>query len=202
MYDVLIIGGGVSGVSCALVLGSAYTKTFASDKKIGLIAHQKASSLQNGIYNNAYGIPPGKLGSELLDESLEHLQQLYPHVVQIEKEKVLKIEGSVGNFTIVTNKNEYHSKLIVIAIGSGNPFLIEGLEAYVIPHKKALAIKNRIQLQNEDHLVKPGVYVCGTLAGYRSQLSIAAGSGASVAGDILTLWNEGNHVQVHDAINK
>ena len=91
MYDVLIIGGGVSGVSCALVLGSAYTKAFASDKKIGLIAHQKASSLQNGVYNNAYGIPPGKLGSELLEESLEHLQQLYPHVTQIEKEKVLKI---------------------------------------------------------------------------------------------------------------
>ncbi|MCO6161479.1 FAD-dependent oxidoreductase [Flavobacterium sp. NRK F7] len=202
MYDVLIIGGGVSGVSCALVLGSAYTKPFASNKKIGLIAHQKASSLQNGVYNNAYGIPPGKLGSELLDESLEHLQQLYPHVTPIEKEKVVKIEGSVGNFTIVTNKNKYHSKLIVIAIGSGSPFLIEGLETYVIPHKKALAIKNRIQLQNDDHLVKPGIYVCGTLAGHRSQLSIAAGSGASVAGDVLTLWNDGNHVQVHDAINK
>ena len=62
--------------------------------------------------------------------------------------------------------------------------------------------QNRIQLQNHDHLVQPGIYVCGTLAGHRSQLSIAAGSGASVAGDILTLWNEGNPAQVHDAINK
>ena len=202
MYDILIIGGGVSGVSCALVLGSAHTKPFASDKKIGLIAHQKASSLQNGIYNNAYGIPPGKLGTELLEESLVQLQQLYPHVDQIENEKVLKIEDSVGHFTIATNKNNYEAKLVVIAIGSSNPFLIEGLEQYVIPHKKALAIKNRIQLKNNDHLVTEGIYVCGTLAGLRSQLSIAAGSGASVAGDILTLWNDGNHAQVHDAINK
>ena len=46
MYDVLIIGGGVSGMSCALILGSAQNKTFVTDKKIGIIAHQKASSLQ------------------------------------------------------------------------------------------------------------------------------------------------------------
>lgn len=33
MFDVLIIGGGVSGISCALVLGSAKNKRFASEKK-------------------------------------------------------------------------------------------------------------------------------------------------------------------------
>ena len=32
------------------------------------------------------------------------------------------------------------------------------------------------------------------------QLAIAAGSGASVATDILTLWNNGEHSQVHDKI--
>ncbi|MFM2011063.1 MAG: hypothetical protein RLZZ479_1454, partial [Bacteroidota bacterium] len=35
-FDVLIIGGGVSGISCALVLGSAKNKPFASEKKIGI----------------------------------------------------------------------------------------------------------------------------------------------------------------------
>jgi thioredoxin reductase len=45
MFDVLIIGGGVAGVSSALILGSAKNKVFASDKKIGIIAHQKNSSL-------------------------------------------------------------------------------------------------------------------------------------------------------------
>ena len=42
MFDVLIIGGGVSGVSCALVLGSAYKKPFASDKKIGIFIKNQA----------------------------------------------------------------------------------------------------------------------------------------------------------------
>lgn len=202
MFDALIIGGGVSGISCALVLGSACKKPFAADKKIGIITHQKASNLQTGVYNNAYGIAPGKLGSELLTESTTHLATLYPHVDQIAKEKVLKIEKRNNSFLVTTNKNEYAAKIVIVGIGASSPMMIEGLEEYVIPHQKAVPEKNRIQLQNNDHLVTVGLYVIGTLAGQRSQLSIAAGSGASVAGDILTLWNNGNHAQVHDAIEK
>lgn len=202
MLDVLIIGGGVSGVSCTLLLGSAYSKPFVKDKQIAIITHQKTSSLQEALFNNAYGIDVGKLGSELLVESLTHLSNVYPHIQQISNEKALKIEGENGNFSVTTNKNVYHTKLIVIGIGAGNPFTIEGIEEFVIPHQKANPEKNRIQLKNHDHLVKDGIYVCGTLAGWRSQLSIAAGSGAAVASDILTLWNGGVHVQVHDSVKK
>jgi glycine/D-amino acid oxidase-like deaminating enzyme len=202
MFDVLIIGGGVSGMSCALVLGSAHKKPLVIDKKIGIITHQKASSLQDALFNNAYGIPARKLGSELLTESIEHLKNQYAHIDQIEGEKVLKIEGEAGNFTVVTNKKSYSSKIVVIGIGAGNPFTIEGLEEYVVPHQKTIPEKNRIQLKNTDHKVTEGVYVTGTLAGWRSQLSIASGSGAAVATDILTLWNNGVHVQVHDSIRK
>ena len=202
MFDVLIIGGGVSGMSCALVLGSAQQKTFAIDKKIGIITHQKASSLQDAIFSNAYGIPVEKLGSELLTESIAQLHDLYPHVIQIPDEKVMKIEGTAGNFRIETNKNSYHSKIIVIGIGAGHPFAIEGLEEFVMPHQKVIVEKNRIQLKNMDHKVTEGIYVTGTLAGWRSQLTIAAGSGAAVATDILTLWNNGVHVQIHDSIKK
>jgi thioredoxin reductase len=200
MFDVLIIGGGVSGVSCALVLGSAYKKAFARDKKIGIITHQKTSSLQEALFNNAYGIPAGKLGSELLTESVEQLQNLYPHVEQIENEKVLKIEGDYPNFNVITNKSSYQTKTIVVGIGSANTFAIEGLIHFVEPHKKAIPEKQRIQLKNDDHKVREGIYVAGTLAGHRSQLAIAAGSGAAVATDILTLWNDGISSQAHDSI--
>jgi thioredoxin reductase len=202
MFDVLIIGGGVSGVSCALVLGSAHKKAFAQDKKIGIITHQKTSSLQEALFNNAYGIPAGKLGSELLTESLEQLQDLYPHVEQIENEKVLKIEGEHPNFNVITNKSSYQTQTIIVGIGSANTFAIEGLMHYVEPHKKAIAEKQRIQLKNDDHKVTEGIYVAGTLAGHRSQLAIAAGSGAAVATDILTLWNDGISSQAHDSIRK
>ena len=202
MLDVLIIGGGVSGLSSALVLGSAHKKPFVQDKKIGIITHQKTSSLQEAIFYNAYGVPSGKLGSELLTESVQHLQESYPHVTQIEGEKVLKVVGQFPNFTVTTNKNSYQAKIIVVAIGYSNTFNIEGLMHYVESHKKALAEKQRIQLKNEDHKVTEGIYVVGTLAGWRSQLAIAAGSGAAVATDILTLWNNGISSQSHDSIKK
>lgn len=200
MFDVLIIGGGVSGMSCALVLGSAKNKPFASDKKIGIITHQKTSSLQEALFNNAYGIPAGKLGSELLSESKAHLAETYPHVFQISNEKVHKIEGNYPSFTVTTNKNSYTTKMIVVGIGSANTFAIEGLMQYVEPHLKSLPEKQRIQLKNTDHKVTDGIYVIGTLAGWRSQLAIAAGSGAAVATDILTLWNNGEQTHSHDSI--
>ena len=202
MFDVLIIGGGASGISCALVLGSAKNKPFFTDKKIGIFTHQKASSLQEGLYNNAYGIAPGKLGSELLTESIQHLSETYPHITQIPNEKVLKIEGEFPDFLVTTNKSSYKTKMIVVAIGSANTFDIDGLMQFVEPHQKSLPEKQRIQLKNIDHKVTEGIYVVGTLAGWRSQLAIAAGSGAAVATDILTLWNDGVQTHVHDSIRK
>lgn len=202
MFDVLIIGGGVAGISCALVIGSAHSKPFVQNKKTGILLHQKSSDLQDAVFNNAYGIPPGTLGSELLHSSADHLATKYPHVAQITGEKVMAVEGNYPNFTVITNKNSYPTKSIVLAIGHSNTFAIEGLMQFVIPHKKALATKNRIQLINEDHLVTEGIYVAGTLAGWRSQLSIAAGSGAAVATDILTVWNDHVPAQSHDSIKK
>lgn len=199
MFDVLILGGGVTGMSCALVLGSAKNKSFASNKKIGIIAHQKTSALQEALINNAYGIPAGKLGADLLSESIEHLRETYPHITQIADEKVLKIEGESPEFTVITNKNSYKTKSIVVGIGSANTFAIEGLMPFVEPHQKSLPEKQRIQLKNNDHKVAEGIYVIGVLAGWRSQVAIAAGSGAAVATDILTLWNNGVQTHAHDS---
>ena len=199
MFDVLIIGGGASGVSCALILGSAKPKPYAADKKIAILTHQKASALQDALFYNAYGIAPGNLGKDLMGGSLEHLSAQYPHVEQIDKEKVTKVEGTAGNFTVTTNKASYSTKAIVVAVGSAPAFAIEGLMQYIEPHGKALPEKNRIQLKNTDHKVADGIYVAGTLAGWRSQVAIAAGSGAAVATDILTEWNGGIPAQYHDS---
>lgn len=212
MFDVLILGGGVSGMSCALVLGSAKKKPFVADKKIGIITHQKTSSLQEAIFFNAYGITPGTLGADLLPRSITHLSETYPHIEQIPDEKVLRIEGeftssvrlssSCPSFTVFTNKNSYKTKNIVVAIGYSNTFDIEGLLHFVEPHQKTLPEKQRVQLKNLDHKVTEGIYVVGTLAGWRSQLTIAAGSGAAVATDILTMWNDGIQTQSHDSVKK
>lgn len=200
MFDVLVVGGSAAGLSCTLVLGSGLSKPFCADKEIGLIAHQRASHLSSALLNNALGIPPGTAGKDILTSGIQQLQSLYPEVEIIQKEKVLKMSFLEGGFEVKTNRNTYTSRIVVFATGYAKPFAIEGLEKYLVPHKKSRPSKERIQLENVDHLVVPGLYVAGTLAGHRSQYAIACGSGAAVATDILTLWNDGEHTKVHDKL--
>ena len=200
MYDALIIGGGAAGMSCALVLGSAKDKAYAENKTIGLIVHQKTSHLQTALFNNVLGLKPGTTGTSILESGRKQLEALYPHVEQIDKEKVLDISKVNNLFRIKTNKNIYESKIVVIAVGYTNLMTIKGLDKYIEPHPRAAIEKDRIWLKNTDHLIEENLYVAGTLAGWRSQFAIASGSGAHVATDILTLWNDGKHAKVHDKI--
>ncbi|MEM5538870.1 MULTISPECIES: FAD-dependent oxidoreductase [unclassified Olleya] len=199
-FDTIIIGAGAAGLSCALILGSGLKKPFAEGKKVALITHQKNSHLQNALFNNVLGLKPGTLGKDLLEEGILQLSQLYPEVIQIDKEKAEQVIETESGYSIVTNKKTYTTKRVVIAVGYTNLLTISGLENYVKPHPKAAIEKDRIWLENIDHLIKHNLYVAGTLAGWRSQFAIASGSGAHVGTDILTLWNNGKHTKVHDKI--
>jgi thioredoxin reductase len=172
MFDALIIGGGVSGLSCALILGSAKEKVFAKDKKIGIIVHQRTSHLHDALLNNVLGIPEKTPGKSILVSGKEKLKTQYSHINQIDKEKVFKLSRIVNGFEIETNKNTYVSKIVVIAVGYLELISIEGLEKYIEPHPRAKAEKSRIWLKNNDHIIEDGLYVTGTLAGWRSQFAI------------------------------
>ncbi len=199
-FDVLIIGGGVAGMSCALVLGSAQNKLCANDKTIGIILHQKSSALNNALFNNVLGLKPNTTGKEILENGKLQLQELYPHIHIIEKEKVYKILELKDSLMVTTNKKRYQAAKIVVAVGTSNLTEIEGLTKYLMPHENLPEDKKRLQLRNENHLVTNNMYVAGVLAGFRSQFTIAAGSGAQVATDILTNWNGGNTTMVHDSV--
>ena len=200
MFDALIIGGGAAGLQCALVLGSAGNKPFAANKRIGIVVHQKTSHLQTALFNNVLGLEPGTTGTSILKKGKQQLKALYPQVEQIENEKVLKLSKQEGVFSVATNKHEYKAEIVVVAVGYTNLMTIKGLEQYVAPHPRTELEKDRIWLKNTNHLVENNLYVAGSLAGWRSQFAICSGSGAQVATDILTLWNNGKHVKVHDKI--
>ena len=198
MFDVLIIGGGAAGLSCALVLGSAKDKPYAKGKRIGIITHQKTSHLQEALFNNVLGLSPGTTGNSVLESGKRQLASQYEHVKQIENEKACNISSTEDGFLVETNKGRYTSKIVVIAVGYTNFITLKGLEKYIKPHPRAVKEKERIWLKNTDHVIENGLYAAGTLAGWRSQFAMASGSGAHVATDILTLWNDGKHTKVHD----
>lgn len=198
MFNVLIIGGGVAGLSSALVFGSAITRDFMKDKTVGIIAHQKASSLQNAVFNNVLGLPIGKTGQEILVEGRKQLSTLYPHITQIEGEMVMEIQKQTDkSILVITNKNTYKTENIIVCTGAKR-MAIKGLLDYKTLHTKLPLEKERIMLKHQNYKVTDGIYVAGTLAGERSQFAIAAGSGTTVATDILSLWNGGNTTMIHD----
>lgn len=201
MLDVLIIGAGAAGMSCGLVLGSAKNRPYVINRKIAIVTHQKTSHLQTALFNNVLGITPGTTGMSILESGKKQLKDLYPHIAQIENEKVCDIVNNSKYFEVSTNKDQYKAKIVVVAIGYTNLIAINGLEDYIKPHPRTEKDKNKICLKNTDHLLTENLYVAGTLAGWRSQFAIASGSGAHVATDILTLWNEGKHTKVHDKIS-
>ena len=201
MLDVLIIGAGAAGMSCGLVLGSAKNRPYVINKKIAIITHQKTSHLQTALFNNVLGVFPGTTGASILESGKKQLKDLYPHIVQIENEKVSDIKWGSNYNEITTNKNSYKAKIVVVAVGYTDLITIDGLEDYIEPHPRTEKEKNKLWLKNTNHLVAKNLYVAGTLAGWRSQFAMASGSGAHVATDILTLWNDGKHTKVHDKIN-
>jgi len=201
MLDVLIIGAGAAGMSCGLVLGSAKNRPYVINKKIAIITHQKTSHLQTALFNNVLGVFPGTTGASILESGKKQLKDLYPHIVQIENEKVGSIEMGSNYYEVATNKNSHKAKIVVVAVGYTDLITIDGLEDYIEPHPRTEKEKNKLWLKNTNHLVAKNLYVAGTLAGWRSQFAMASGSGAHVATDILTLWNDGKHTKVHDKIN-
>ncbi len=200
-FDVLIIGGGAAGMSAALLLGSAKSKPFVKDKKIGIVIHQKASALAGGLFNNILGIKPGTTGKEILELGKKQLSETYPHIIQIEKEKVIKVQENDNEVVVTTNKNTYQTNTIIVAVGPANTFNIEGLTDFVETHPKLPIEKNRIQLKNKNNQVTNNIYVAGVLAGEVSQLPIAMGSGANVAASIMRKWNGDKPAMVHDSIS-
>ena len=76
VFDVIIIGGGVAGMQCALVLGSGLKKPFAKNKKVGILLHQRSSHLQNALFNNVLGLTSGTLGEDILIQGKKQLTEI------------------------------------------------------------------------------------------------------------------------------
>ncbi len=195
-YDVIIVGGGASGLSCALTLASAKGRGWDwAENRRYIVFDTGRSDMNRAMFNNVPGIPRGTLGTELLEKIKEQIKSYGG--VDFKEEKVVKIEGEKGNFKVYTeNGNVYEGDYVVLASGF-HRFEIECEGVEVVDNPKSPK-PGRVMIKHDgDYKVREGLYVAGLLAGVSSMFTAAAGSGVQVAINILSEW-AGKPVVIHD----
>ncbi len=198
MFDLLIVGAGPAAVSCGMVLSSAQGKAYMETKKIGMIAHSKASDLKGAILNNLYGVQANTKGKDLLEQEIENLSKS-GKIEQLSPEAITEVVAKDDYYELKTENNAYETKNVVLAIGHSTKIAdIKGLEEYATPHTKSLPGVKKTALKNTNLVVRPGLYVAGLTSDCASQAAIAAGTGADVAVQLMTKWNDGAFDHHHD----
>lgn len=108
--DVIIIGGGPAGISCAIQLKRYGIEPLMLEKENlgGLLLN--ANNLENYP-----GFPEGIKGTELVELMKK---QLKVHKIEVLFEEVINLIHNEDFFEIKTNESIYHSKFVVISSGT------------------------------------------------------------------------------------
>lgn len=167
--DVVIIGGGISGLSAALFTGHAGLKTIVFDT--GLSQIKQVSALNNNLGS------PGISGDELLQRYRQQLQGF----AELKNAKVDSLQKENDSFIILADGETYEANRVIVATNI-NTELLEalGLEIGVNDNIKSGKIKKVVGVNWEGLTSIPNLYIAGLLAGIPSQVMIAAGQGAAV----------------------
>lgn len=122
MYDLIIIGGGVSALSASIYASSRNLKTLVIEKnKIGgLVNEISIVSHYLGVENNENG----------LDFVNRIYKQAKSYNTEFKNEEVLSVDFKEK--VVKTNKSLYKSKAIIISTGTDKKeFFIENIEKYI-----------------------------------------------------------------------
>ena len=187
-YDILIVGGGPSGLSCAIMLASA--KEFYPELKELRVAiiDEGASDAHRAQFFNAPGVPVGISGTDLLNQTKEQLKR-YDSTFEIFG-KVTKISKDQEKFEVdyydksLNEKSILKCNKIVLATGFRS-FGIKGLNIK-IKHFEKSTNPTRVQVENDKYKVEENIYACGLFSGDSSQWPIVTGSGAQVGINIIS----------------
>ena len=167
MYDVIILGAGPAGISASLYTGRANLKT--------LILYNDKSGLEKAsLIENYYGFKNGITGEELYNTGIEQAKNIG---VEVLKEEVVKIENNIEYFNVVTNKNKYQAKNLILATGNK---------------------KNRPKIKGIEKFEGKGVSYCAICDGffYRNRSVAVLGSGNYAVAETNELINIANNITI------
>lgn len=165
MYDLIIIGAGPAGLTAALY-------ALRANKKVLLLDAQGYGGqiINAGQIENYPGIP----NISGFDFATNLYKQVKNLGVELKIEKVIKIDE---NKKVITNKNEYGAKAIIIATGAR--------------HRK-------LNLDNEEEFAGKGISYCATCDGnfYKGKIVAVVGGGNTALEDAVYLSNIAKKIYV------
>ena len=105
--EVIIIGGGIAGLSAAIYLGRAQRDTLVIDS-----GHSMAK--WEPVVGNYLGFPDGISGDDLLERGR---CQAEGHDVRFEEDEIERIDHRTDEFVLCGKKQRYHAKRLLLTTG-------------------------------------------------------------------------------------
>jgi len=194
MYDVIIVGGGASGLACALTLASSRGRGWSwAEGRTYLVFDTGESDLHKAYLKNVPGVQP-MTGTQLLEVIREQIKDWGG--VEFSNEKVVEIKKDGEVYKVYTEAGKEYSAKYVVLAGGFKEFSIKGLELEVVENPKSPKL-GRVMIKHKDFEAMPNLFVVGTLAGLSSHFTSCAGSGVEVAIEILSRM-AGKRIVIHD----
>ena len=155
-YDLIIIGAGPAGLTAAVYAARYKLETLVVGKLLGGLAGEAYEICNFPSYGKI-------LGFQLMKKMIEQVKELG---VEIKFEEVLDINNKNG-FEIITNKEKYSAKKVILALGSE---------------------RRRLQLENEKKFMGKGISYCATCDSgfYKDKIvGIVGGSDSAITAALL-----------------
>ena len=160
LYDLVIIGGGPSGLTAAIYAARAALKTLV------LLGSAPGGQMSNTeMIENFPGFPEGISGMELAQRMQTQAERFGAEVVM---DTVTAVDFSTRPFTVSTYSKQYQAKMVIVATG---------------------AVPRMLGVPGESEFFGRGVSTCATCDGffYRGKKVVVVGGGDSALDEGLVL---------------
>ena len=172
MYDIIIVGAGISGMTAAI-----YGRRASKSVLILEVASYGGQIVNTASVEN-YPAAPNISGFDLATEIYNQAKALG---TEFKFEKVLEIKDLGTEKSVATKKNTYIGKTVILATGSEN---------------------RKLGLENEDTLIGKGISYCATCDGafYKNKTVAVVGGGNTALEDALYLSDIAEKVYIIDKV--